>query len=1036
MLKLVDVKKDYLIKDQESVHALRGITLNFRKNEFVAILGHSGCGKTTLLNIIGGLDKYSSGDLIIEGRSTKEFSDRDWDTYRNHSIGFVFQSYNLIPHQNLLQNVELALTIGGISKKERKERASKALARVGLGGLDYKKPNQLSGGQMQRVAIARALVNNPEILLADEPTGALDSETSVQIMDLLKEVAKDRLVIMVTHNPDLAHDYASRIVRMSDGHIIDDSNPFEGIKHKDKSDKEIDNKSKKKSSMSFFTATALSFSNLMNKLRRTILVMVAGSIGIIGVATVLAVSTGVNNYIDKMQNDMLSSYPIGIAEETVDYTSLITGLDSYDAKEILKFDPTTEVGMDSMINYLMSAYTGMTKTKTNDINNEFVEYINNISDEDAAFISYDYGIDVTNNIFTTWNYDDNSVKYISLNGLTQSYIAELKTVEGFSSYASYVDLFTDFMKELPTNTDYILSQYDLIAGSKVATGENEIMLVVGDDTTLTDLNLAQMGFYAHEPFINIAISAIEKNDYIKANPNASQEEKNTAIDAIMESHPYNSTFTFDDILDKEFYYLPNNTIYEYGNVSNKTYTKYTLMLTSGFTKIVSLTYDEETDSFTGYAIENMNISSAKVIYLQREGSKDSTLTDNTKLLGTWKGMYGSDNYMVLDLNTLTKDSNNNVYITSDLDTFDRNTSTPSQYKTSLTEQEINENIESYKYSAEQTTSTINNLDSNGGMKLKVVGILRQKQGTSFGCLSRGVYYTNGFAKKYMQDTQSSNLINDSTNGFKKYFTSDLVNSKNFQVYVTYDFINHQNNNEETYGYASALNGDLTSSFTGLFASLTGVNYSEQNSTYLRSLCGLKAIKENDEYVFKQLPASIKIYPFDFECKNNITSYLDAWNQDKNHSEITYSDTISIIVAVIDTLIESITIALIVFTSLSLVVSCFMIAVITYISVMERVKEIGVIRSLGGRKKDVSRLFISENLITGLSSGIFGVLITYGLCLILNTIVSKFGVNNIGDLTPLTALIMISLSVFLSVFSGLIPSMKASNEDPVAALRSE
>ena len=326
MLRLDEIKKDYLLKDQEPVHALRGITLNFRRNEFVAILGPSGCGKTTLLNIIGGLDQYSSGDLVIEGTSTKSYKDSDWDTYRNHSIGFVFQSYNLIPHQTLLQNVELALTIAGVSKQERRERAKNALKIVGLEGLEKKKPNQLSGGQMQRVAIARALVNNPEILLADEPTGALDSETSIQIMDLLKEVAKDRLVIMVTHNPDLANKYASRIVRMIDGLISDDSNPYS--LEDEKKDLEEYNKntevkvnkgSKKKSSMSFKTAAGLSLSNLLAKLKRTILVMIAGSIGIIGVSTVLAVSHGVNNYIDDMQNDMLSTYPVSIEEESVDY---------------------------------------------------------------------------------------------------------------------------------------------------------------------------------------------------------------------------------------------------------------------------------------------------------------------------------------------------------------------------------------------------------------------------------------------------------------------------------------------------------------------------------------------------------------------------------------------------------------------------------------------------------------------------------------------------------------------------------------------
>ena len=337
MLKLREITKDYVTKGVPTVHALKGLTINFRRNEFVAILGASGCGKTTLLNIIGGLDRYTSGDLIIEGKSTKDYTDRDWDTYRNHSIGFVFQSYNLITHQSILSNVELALTMSGIKKEERRERAMKALATVGLEGMEKKKPTQLSGGQMQRVAIARALVNDPEILLADEPTGALDSETSLQIMDLLKEVATDRLVIMVTHNPDLAHTYANRIVTMKDGLITGDDNPYEGEQSEELAiaqEKKNTNKgSKEKTSMSFTTATGLSFFNLLSKLKRTILVAVAGSIGIIGVSSVLAVSTGVNRYVDKMQDDMMSRYPLMISEQAVDYTSLMTGLSSMSEKE-------------------------------------------------------------------------------------------------------------------------------------------------------------------------------------------------------------------------------------------------------------------------------------------------------------------------------------------------------------------------------------------------------------------------------------------------------------------------------------------------------------------------------------------------------------------------------------------------------------------------------------------------------------------------------------------------------------------------------
>ena len=424
MLKLVNITKDYVTKGVPTVHALKGLSVNFRRNEFVAILGASGCGKTTLLNIIGGLDRYTTGDLVIEGKSTKDYTDGDWDTYRNHSVGFVFQSYNLIPHQTVIKNVELALTIGGIGPEERRQRALEALNRVGLGGMETKRPNQLSGGQMQRVAIARALINEPEILLADEPTGALDSVTSIQIMDLLKEVAADCLVIMVTHNPDLADAYANRIITMKDGLMLTDSRPYGDDEEVDELKEEpvekVNKGNKKRSSMSFPTATALSMSNLLSKLKRTSLIAVAGSIGIIGVSMVLSVSQGVHNYIDNMQNDMISQYPISVAEQSVDYTSLISGLSNDDKKQIAKFSLDKEIGLDSMIEYLMSKYEDITDVKTNDINKDLIEYIQ-MANKHTNSINLNYGLDMTNNLFTEWDRNrDNHPETISLNGLIQT----------------------------------------------------------------------------------------------------------------------------------------------------------------------------------------------------------------------------------------------------------------------------------------------------------------------------------------------------------------------------------------------------------------------------------------------------------------------------------------------------------------------------------------------------------------------------------------------------------------------------------------
>ena len=1112
MLQLVEIKKNYLMKDQEPVRALRGVSLRFRQNEFVAILGPSGCGKTTLLNIIGGLDRYSSGDLIIKDKSTKQYNDRDWDTYRNHSIGFVFQSYNLISHQSILKNVELALTIGGVERNERKQRAMQALAKVGLKGMERKRPNQLSGGQMQRVAIARALVNNPEILLADEPTGALDSETSVQIMDLLKEVAKNRLVIMVTHNPDLANKYATRIVNMFDGKITGDSNPFDGAKTvkryrcpkcgaivKDKVEKcpvcgakakfpdevEINKGKKKKSSMSFLTATSLSIANLFSKSKRTILVAIAGSIGIFGVSTVLAASTGVRHYIDSMQDDMLSSYPLQIQEETVDYTSLMTGLYQDPDSKIADFDTTTHVGLNSMIDYLMDRYSDITSVKTNTIDDDLVEFVKEIPDEYVAARSYSYGIDPTNNIFANWTPREGAEEVqISLNGLTQSYIAELHTVDGFEQYASYVDLFTDFMKLLPGDEEFILNQYDLLGNSHFPQNENEILLVVESDTTLTDLVFAQLGYYQEEEVMNIALKAINKYD-----PN------NTLSEAELdEKYPYATSFSYDELLNKKLVYYPHDTIYHYNDIPIRPYKDYSIVLkSSGNDEFYSFRYSENSQTslmkailYTGTHITITPFVSESVYMLKIKGS------DN--ILDLARTVSNLDNATITDLladpetdpdpstglficvtqdqlRKMMTDSNNMdmsqlslVYITSDTDAIvisDLNNILTSS-RTFSVSKEVKDEMETvtgYQYSA-----TVQ--DSWGpGTELKIAGILRPKSGVSFGSLSRGVYYTKAFQDKYMADAYSSKIIRDPDHGFVGHIQNPAKSESLYNAYVTFnytDWTDPDNPDYNAFGYASCLNGDFGSSFTSLFSSITGVDYSQENATHFRSLCGLKIVShtnENDDgtttttYTYEKLPETMSIYPVNFATKDKVNKYLDDWNKDVDivlyegtghqkvlkagtRDELTYTDTISLIINVIDTMITIVTTALVIFTSLSLVVSSFMIAVITYISVMERVKEIGVIRSLGGRKKDVSRLFIAENLVTGFLSGVIGLIITSIVCLIINLVIAPFGVPAIALLTFPIILIMMALSVFLSVMSGLIPSVHASRQDPVIALRSE
>ena len=1077
MLEIKNIKKDYQLKDQEPVHALKGISLKFRKNEFTAILGHSGCGKTTLLNIIGGLDHYDDGDLIIKGKSTKNFKDGDWDTYRNHSIGFVFQSYNLISHQTILKNVELALTISGVSKEERVARAKKALDMVGLHDLYNKKPNQLSGGQMQRVAIARALVNNPEIVLADEPTGALDSETSIQIMDILKEVAKDHLVIMVTHNPELADAYATRIVRMKDGEILSDSNPYDG-EYVESEVPEVSKGRKKQSSMSFFTATGLSVSNLWSKFKRTALVAIAGSIGIIGVSTILGVSVGVNNYIYDMQDDMLSSYPITISEESVDMTSLLTGLASQDKKELAKFDTSTKVGVDSMIAYLMTKYSDFTNVKTNDINEDLLTYIAGMPSEYYSAMSYDYSIDPTNNFFTAFKRKtDGEKEIISFNGLTQQYIETLMHVEGFKEYATFVDLFTNFMNQLPGEQDYILSQYDLLGNSRFPTAQNELLLVVDDKTTLTDLILAQMGYYPQDQFLNIAKKAVKENDAYKAlnAGDITQQQYDALVAYYDEKYQYDQTFNIDDILNHEFYYYPHNAIYK-ETPDFVSHNQATISLKgngsgflTGWTFILGLNYDSGNDALTGSLIaidgsDNIQMNQSIILYRQTEYDTTKSVAD-----GKWSISYQGQS-LDLEIDTVKKPDDPEKPNTH---TFDASGS----LKTSVTMgsmtipvnvtldkgtiTEIEPTTPDYWYNAalDQTSQMYLDPASVGGTTVKVVGILRAKESTQFGSLSRGVYYTKEFANEYRR--QAIESVIGST--FKDHIINKNYTVSQFNAYVKFTYDDYENLDEygnptPTKGYRSALNGDTGSTLTSIFASFMsgGKDNLKNDKLHLRALTGYKVVdyqsevnpSEIDHHEIKEFPQRISIYPKNFKNKNGVTSYLDDWNKDAplpvgskilpkdQRPELTYNDTISLIISVISTLVNVISAALIAFTSLSLVVSCFMIAVITYISVMERIKEIGVIRSLGGRKKDVSRLFIAENLITGFASGAFGIFITYLLQVIINAIVSPFGVTGICALPWYYALMMIGIAVFLSVMSGLIPSMSASKQDPVIALRTE
>jgi len=563
MLRLENIKKNYYVADT-TVEALKGINLNFRKNEFVSILGPSGCGKTTLLNIIGGLDQYTSGDLIINGRSTKEFEAHDWDVYRNHRIGFIFQSYNLIPHQTVLGNVELALTIAGLPKAERIQRAKKALDRVGLSNQYYKKPNQMSGGQCQRVAIARALVNEPEILLADEPTGALDTETSVQIMDLIKEIAKEKLVIMVTHNPALANKYSTRIVKCLDGLVIADSNPFsQSDEEKEREVVEefsLEKVKKERAKMSLWTAFKLSARNLYSKFKRTFMVALAGCIGIVGVSTVLAVSNGVQNYINDMENDMLSGNPVYISSSSLDYTSLLGGGLTKGSSDTNKENDISKIFINSLVRTL---YNMNGVTSTNEITKDYMDFLKKMPKDDCALIQYDYGYKIAPNLYTDFKTCDGKTHKMSVSAIQSTYASVLKNVEEFKDYASMIDSVT-IMTEAPSDANYILSQYDIVYMEENLTFEDIIndkssllAVVSKNSNTLNDLELAEYGYFSQEQFLNYAYRVGESDLYVD-NPILDIPE----------------TISYETLCNKTFTWYPNDTVFTKGTSDDDLGDKY------------------------------------------------------------------------------------------------------------------------------------------------------------------------------------------------------------------------------------------------------------------------------------------------------------------------------------------------------------------------------------------------------------------------------------------------------------------------------
>ena len=1002
MLTLKNIVKEYPAGDTK-VEALKGIDIEFRKNEFVAILGPSGCGKTTLLNIVGGLDGYTCGDLIISGRSTKEFNASDWDSYRNHSVGFVFQSYNLIPHQTVLANVELALTLSGVSRSERRRRAKEALEKVGLGDQLYKKPNQMSGGQMQRVAIARALVNDPEILLADEPTGALDTVTSVQIMDILKEISKDKLIIMVTHNPELAETYATRTVKLLDGNIIEDSNPYHGetveILSK-KEQKKRRSKKEKKPSMSFFTALSLSLNNLMTKKTRTFLTSFAGSIGIIGIALILSVSSGVQAYIDRVQEDTLSSYPITIQKETVDMTELVTTItqntensEDHDLDRIY-----ASAIMYDLMNRLNSIETNENNLKA------FKEYLETDEGFDTCVSAIKYSYDLDFSIYTK----DTAGKVVKsdimeliseiygmdMSAQTDSESSSASGMMGMMNSSSsnpmmsmgtmnvWEELLSDENGDLINPT--LREQYDVIYG-KWPENYDEIVLVVNDNNEITDMTLYALGLKTADEMKEIMQKA------------ASGEQIDTSA---------LGSWSYEEICDMTFRLIPSANKYQHQE--NGTY--------------VDLS---ATEAGLDYLYNNNSSSiDLKVVGIIRQSEE--------AVASMIQGSLGYTSALTEHVIAIAEESELVKAQIAD-PAIDVLTGLPfkTENETELTDSAKAEIFRTYlenATAAEKATyfmalAYIPDEDYLSSALAQAMGAMSEEEQlqtlvTAFAA-QMGVdeasvsEYVAGLTAEerssYLTQILTLTITEQYAAGVQAQMGALTVDQMSMQFDMT----------EYTDAQLAFLHDNLMPA-------------SVSDSTYEENLVKLG-------YVDKNSPSAINIYAKTFADKDVIADLITEYNEGVSEEDkITYTDYVALLMSSVTTIISAISYVLIAFVAISLVVSSIMIGIITYISVLERTKEIGILRAIGASKRDISRVFNAETLIVGFASGAIGIGITLIFNAIINIILHALtGIPNLNAILPVNgAVLLVLLSMLLTAIAGLIPSKIAAGKDPVVALRTE
>ena len=981
MLRLNKIVKDYTAGDS-TVHALRGITLDFRKQEFVAVLGPSGCGKTTLLNIIGGLDQYTSGDLLIKGRSTRQFRDRDWDSYRNHSIGFVFQSYNLIPHQTVLQNVELALTLSGVSRSERRARAKRALERVGLGDQLHKKPNQMSGGQMQRVAIARALVNDPEILLADEPTGALDSETSVQIMEILKEISHEKLIIMVTHNPELAERYATRTIRLLDGEVVSDSAPYEAQEEPVRTEKT------KKTSMSFFTALGLSLNNLMTKKARTILTAFAGSIGIIGIALILSLSNGIQNYIDDVQEDTLSSYPITIEAESTDMSSMVTALMGARDEADGQAHEDGRVYASTVMYELMNSFN-QTETQTNDLA-AFRAYLDDPDSEIHQYLSaIQYSYDLTLPIYTK-DADGNIVKAdvmeLMQNMMSSLYGGDYSAYfSRFGSYYSGMDVWEELLpgENGESVSPLVRSQYDVLYGHWPE-NYDEVVLVVSQNDEISDLVMYAMGLKT------------------EAEMNQAMEDAMNEVEVSTDA----MSWSYEELCGKTFkLILP--------------YESYRKDASGGYTDLTAT--DAGMDYLFGSDEVGTTLKIAGIVRPNPDAAASmlSGSIGYTSALSEYVMQKTADSEIV---KAQLAEPETDVLLNLPFKTDD--TAEPTEEEKDavvtalLTEASAQDKASMYLDMMQQPASEYLDAMTAQTMEGMTRETIEEQMADSYAG-QMGVSADE--VKGYIAQMDDETLMD---------YVEQMVRESIAQQYAE--------------GVSQQL-GAMTSE--QLAGAMDMTERTQEQTDYLYSVYAPARYSESSYhdvldtlgYVEPGKPSKVSLYAATFSDKDAISDCISHYNDTAGEDEqITYTDYVALLMSSITTIINAISYVLIAFVAISLVVSSIMIGIITYISVLERTKEIGILRAIGASKRDISRVFNAETLIEGLIAGLIGIGLTLVLIVPINAIVQHLtGIPTLGAALPAAAgAILVAISMLLTFIAGLIPSRLVARKDPVVALRSE